>query len=102
MSDPRTLSLVQALLALTREERALVEGGRLNELTELCLRRAEVMAELDRALTRPIPPEVAQVFAEVREEAVRNMSLLRVAQDEIARELAGDTARSHALASYTR
>lgn len=102
MSETGALQLANALLALTREERTLVEGGRLEELTDLCARRAAVMAQLDRVLPRPVPPDLAPVLAEVRAEAERNLSQLRVAQDEISRELAGDAARSRALTSYTR
>lgn len=102
MNPGEALAAAHALLVLTREERALIDAGRLEELADLVTRRAEALARLDGALARPVPADVQDVIAATRTEAAQNLALLRVAQDDIARELSADGARVRALQQYAR
>lgn len=89
------------LLALGREERSLISGGRLEELEPLAGRRATVLRRLQAALAdEPVPAEVQSVLDDVRTEGAENLALLRAVQSEVASEIEADRRLGRAVEGY--
>jgi hypothetical protein len=80
------LVVVAALRELGREERLLIEQGRLDELDRIVARRAELLKELDRELKPgwPAEPAVHAMLELVRREGAENLELRRRAQPRAA------------------
>ncbi len=76
--DAQALATATALRDLGREERELIEQGRLEDLGARAARRAELLRELDRELKPgwPAEPTVHAMLELVRAEGAQNLALL--------------------------
>ena len=78
-SQASALAVAEALRDLGREERRLIEEGKLDALHVLASRRAKLLRLLDRTLEPgwPTDPTVHALLEQVRQEGAQNLALLR-------------------------
>ncbi len=100
--EAQALATATALRDLGRNERELIEQGRLDELGKIAARRAELLRKLDRELKPgwPADPEVHAMLELVRAEGAENLALLLALHQR--RQAQGDMASSGRAAGGRR
>lgn len=95
------LAAANALLRLGRDERALLDEGRLEDLVLIAERRAGLVDQLDLARRAGADgPELAAVLRQVREEGLTNLARIESLKGDLAKELAGDAKTGRAVRGY--
>ena len=102
MSARPAVAVLGALLELGREERQIIESGRIEQLETIASRRLALVDELERSLAAGAAggDHFSDVLEMVRRQGEQNLVLLKSIQSDITREIESGRQAGRAIDRY--